>query len=683
MPRDLPIGNGRMLLTFDALYHLRDFHYPRIGGENHTAGHPFRFGVWCDGQFGWVHDDDWQRTLDYGEDTLVTDVHLRSERMQLEIDCQDAVDFHENLYVRRLVVRNPADSIRQVRLFFHHDFHISDTDLGDTAYYHPYMRTVLHYKGPRYFLINGQVGERVGVSDFATGQKEAPGLEGTWRDAEGDGILGKNPIAQGAVDSTIALYVEVEAGGEAEAWYWMAAADTYRDAVDLNDLILDKGPETLLNRTGAYWRLWANKDDLDFDDLPDAIVSVYKRSLLVVRTQIDSGGAIIAANDTDNTQFNRDTYSYMWPRDGALVAHALDISGFDTLSADFYRFCLPLLTRDGYFLHKYNPDGSAGSSWHPWVSEGEPQLPIQEDETALVLWALWKHFDKFRDLEVIKPLYRDLIIRGAHFLSEYLDEAHSLPLPSYDLWEERRGVHSWTVGATYGGLIAAANFAAAFGEAAESECFHRAAATIRRGADTYLWSVDADRFVRSVHFGPDDAVTVDWTIDSSVAGLFLFGMYEAADPKVESTMKAVRERLWARTPVGGLARYENDYYHQVSQDVANVAGNPWFVCTLWLAQYLIARADTEEELRECLPVLQKVADHTLPSGVLAEQVHPYTGEPLSVSPLTWSHSSFITTVIEYLDRKSELSICPACSQPLFTKEQRKLQRLRAHKAIHV
>jgi hypothetical protein len=42
--------------------------------------------------------------------------------------------------------------------------------------------------------------------------------------------------------------------------------------------------------------------------------------------------------------------------------------------------------------------------------------------------------------------------------------------------------------------------------------------------------------------------------------------------------------------------------------------------------------------------------HALPSGVLAEQVHPYTGQPVSVSPLTWSHASFIKVVQEYLSK---------------------------------
>jgi hypothetical protein len=54
----------------------------------------------------------------------------------------------------------------------------------------------------------------------------------------------------------------------------------------------------------------------------------------------------------------------------------------------------------------------------------------------------------------------------------------------------------------------------------------------------------------------------------------------------------------------------------------------------------------------------------LPSGVLAEQVHPYTNQPLSVSPLTWSHAAFVTTVLEYLNKLEETDICPSCGNPM-------------------
>jgi GH15 family glucan-1,4-alpha-glucosidase len=37
-------------------------------------------------------------------------------------------------------------------------------------------------------------------------------------------------------------------------------------------------------------------------------------------------------------------------------------------------------------------------------------------------------------------------------------------------------------------------------------------------------------------------------------------------------------------------------------------------------------------------------------GNIAEQVHPVTGDPLFVAPLTWSHSAFVQTVVEFLKK---------------------------------
>ena len=67
-----------------------------------------------------------------------------------------------------------------------------------------------------------------------------------------------------------------------------------------------------------------------------------------------------------------------------------------------------------------------------------------------------------------------------------------------------------------------------------------------------------------------------------------------------------------------------------------------------------AKQSLDEVLRDAVKILEWVADHALPSGALAEQVHPYTNEPLSVSPLTWSHATFVTCVLEYLDKRRAL-----------------------------
>jgi len=152
----------------------------------------------------------------------------------------------------------------------------------------------------------------------------------------------------------------------------------------------------------------------------------------------------------------------------------------------------------------------------------------------------------------------------------------------------------------------------------------------------------------------DGGWEIDPTIDASLVGLWLFGMYAPDDPKIVSTMQAIQQQLWVKTNVGGVARYMGDRYHQVSQDITSVPGNPWFICTLWLAEWFALTAKHPDDLKQALDIIEWVAEHALPSGILAEQVDPYTDQPLSVSPLTWSHAAYVSTVLTYLQRKKHL-----------------------------
>lgn len=656
MPRDLPLGNGTLLVTFDSEYQLRDVYFPYVGQEDHTLGGPCRFGVWVDGQFSWTADEGWTRSIRYAHETLVGDTTLEHADLGVRLRCRDAVDFDRNVFLREVTVEDLLDRDREVRLFLHFDARLYGNEFGDSAFYDPRTRGIVHYKAKRYVLISGATeGGLPGLASFAIGQKGQHGREGTWRDAE-DGDLSRNPVSQGTIDSVARIDVAVPASGTATGTFWLAVGLAYEEVREIDKLVRDRGPRSFLTRTEDYWRLWANKDQRHVaDNLPAEICELYKRSALIIRTQIDDHGAIVAANDSDVLRFNRDTYSYLWPRDGALVAAAMDQAGYVEVPRRFLALCGELISHEGYLLHKYNPDGSLGSSWHAWATpSGKLELPIQEDETGLPLWALWRHYDRLRDLEFVRPLYRKLVRTAADFMVSYREPHTKLPAPSFDLWEERRGIHAFTTAAVWAGLIAARNFASAFGQRGHAKRYEDAAAEIRAAALDHLYDADRGRFVRTVTVLEDGTIVKDATIDISLAGLWLFGMVEADDPRIVATMRAVEERLWVRTAIGGLARYENDLYMQVSQDVANVPGNPWFIGTLWLAEHYVETARTGADLRRPLELLQWCVSKALPSGVLAEQVHPYTGDPLSVAPLTWSHAAFVSAVQRYARRADTL-----------------------------
>lgn len=654
MARDIPIGNGTTLAAFDFDYRIREFHFPRVGKENHALGHPWRLGVWADGRFAWVAREGWSLWRGYLTDALVTDVHLAHPALAVRLACNDLIDFEHDLLLRRVRVTSLAEQAREVRLFFHCDLNVMENATGDTVFYDPRNACLVHYKGPRYFLMGCATERELGVTHFATGRKRQPGFAGTWVDAE-DGRLGGNPIAQGAVDSVVGVHLWVEPGGEAVCWYWLAAGRSYREVEALHHYVTDMAsPDSLVERNVNYWRHWLSPRREDLAPLPPAWGEAYRRSLLVMRTQIDRGGAVIAANDSDTWQFNQDTYSYMWPRDGALVCHALDRAGFSGISRRFLEFCTGrapqynysagLLAESGFLMHKYNPDGSVGSSWHPWVVGDDVRLPIQEDETALVVWAIWQHYAARRDIDEVRAYYWPFTVHAADFLLAFRDEHSGLPLPSYDLWEERRGVFTYTAATVVAGLEAAANLAELFRECERARRYRAGAAAVGAAIGEHLFDRDRGRFLRGLVVDGEGLVA-DPTLDASLLLAALLGVLPPTDPRMRATAAAIEERLWVGGPIGGLSRYEGDSYH-----AGGGGANPWVICTLWLAQYHMAAATAPAHWQRARDLIDWTLSRALPSGVLPEQLDPRSGEFRSVSPLTWSHAALVGALLDYAER---------------------------------
>jgi oligosaccharide amylase len=639
--RDLPVGNGSLLVNFDEKYQIRDIYFPHVGQENHTEGRPCRFGVWADGQFSWVFSDGWIRELRYLPETLVTDVSLINDELGVDMRCSDTVASHENIFLRRIVVTNKRSLTRDFRVYLHHDLSIYENNFGDTSFYDPDTHAIVHYKKHRYFLINTEPH----FDTFATGRKAFHGKEGTWRDAE-DGYLQGGAITEGSVDSTIGVHFALEGNETTEFYYWIAAGVSLEEVSKLNALVIDRRPQEYLNYTANYWRAWVNKNDRDLSELPPNLVEGFKRSLLIVHTQTDADGAILAANDYDVAERATDHYGYLWTRDGALVANSLDKAGYSHITRKFFDFCGRVVHKNGYFLQKYNPDGTVASGWHAaWdAHRKETLVPIQEDETALVIWALWEHYALHRDIEFAHRLYRRMTVPCAEFMADFRHPDIKLPMPSWNLWEDRKGIHTFTCATVVAGLRAAANFAMLFAENDRAERYIRTSNEIVVAIREHLYSKEQGRFLRSLQLLPDGGFECDATVDASLFAIFYFECFMPDDEMVINTMKAVEERL---TVGRGIARFQHDGYMRVSSEIA---GNPWFICTLWLAEYYIAIAKTASDLKKAADLLAWTVEHALPSGVLAEQMDPLSGKQVSVSPLTWSHSTFVSCVLSYLNK---------------------------------
>jgi GH15 family glucan-1,4-alpha-glucosidase len=625
MPRDLPIGNGSLLVAFDAQYRLSDFYFPRVGMEN-QAGAKFRFGVFADGALHATDEASWQHTLEYLRDTLVTDVTLQNDAIGIRLRCYDAVDPDANVYVRRIVVRNLRDEPRDVKLMLHHEFALYGNSVGDTVLFDPPSGGMMQYKKRRYVLVNCEGG----VREYACSRSAM-----TWVDAA-DGELSMNAIAQGAVDTTIAIPVHLEANGNATVMTWICAGRSDAEVRRLDAAVRAEEAARVLARAGSYWYTWVNKSGEDLSRLPDEILDLYRRSLLVIATQCDRGGAVLAANDSDIHWGHGDHYSYAWMRDGAFVCDAMDRAGFPEIARRFLLFANDVIRDEGYFLHKYNPDGSPAPQWQPWIRDGRAQLPIPEDETALMPWLVVRHYRRTRDLDLLRAIYPRLVVAAADFLAEYRDFETGLPRPSFDLWEERQGVFTFTCAAVWAGLSAAAELANLFNEQERRATWSSAAEEVRAAMKKHLWLESEGRFARGLLLTENGALELDGTVDASAFATFYLGVFPAESALVEGTMRAIREKLTIKTEIGGITRYENDAYHRIYED----SGNPWILCTLWLAEYELSKGNDQA----ALDLVRWARAKATASMILSEQIDPHNGQQVSVAPLTWSHAQVVSVV---------------------------------------
>lgn len=641
-----------MLVCYDEWGQVRDFYFPRVGLENHVGESLMhRIGVFVDGRMYWLVDGGFDISIQYVPEALMGRVSAKHATLNLNLIFEDVVYNEHDIFVRTVQIENTAQDMREVRLYFNQQFHISENKHGDTAYYSPELQAMVHYKGRRVLVVSAKSGDTF-FDDYSVGLLGIEGHEGTWRDAE-DGVLEKSPIEHGSVDSVIGLTFQVPGKGKRVVDYWIAAGHTYRKAEHMHRDIISRSPAHLRETTEDFWHAWVNRTDLDSCGLGKEFVDLYKRSLLTMRSHTDNRGALIASGDSSILQSGRDTYTYCWPRDSAYIVLAYLRAGHMASSAHFHEFCKDILTDQGYLLHKYRPDKSLGSSWHPWVKDGRAQPPIQEDETAITLVSLYEHYQVSRDVEMIERLFNPYIKRAADFLTRYRDKKTGLPLPSHDLWEEQLGTFTYTACAVFAGLSAAAKFAKLLGKEVANRRWESAADEVRDGIVTTLVHEDG-RVVKSIKY-ESTAPEADYTPDvSSFYGLFRFGVLALDDPRLERVYRVVKERLTVQKGIGGVVRYEGDNYFRTTHETT---GNPWIVTTLWLTEYEIAKAKTTADLMGPLRGLEWVLARASESGLLSEQYNPLTGEAVSVTPLVWSHAQYILTFHAYVDKLKELGVC--------------------------
>jgi glucoamylase len=390
----------------------------------------------------------------------------------------------------------------------------------------------------------------------------------------------------------------------------------------------------------------------------------YERSLRGVLSNVLENGAILASPSG-----REPNYRFHWVRDSALTWKALlgVVNASDTpsdvranilanaenwVSFETRLQETPKLT--GLGEPRFELDGRA--NFDPW---GRPQNdgPALRALAMMDLATLW--MDTGRTIDVETKLYggripaRGLIKRDLEFVAHHWNDQ------SFDLWEEEKGLHFYTLQAQKTALEKGAALALRLGDPGAASFYLEQAgkigAVLKRfvSLDGKLLSYAIERSSPLAHKNsPLDIAVILSAIQTWDQG-FRVPLRAAYGTLLELTADAGRRYRINSVRTDGrgiglgvaLGRYPEDIYTGTGFGEAN----PWFLSTLAAAEFL-CRLSTEPAFARSRTNLLELADrqfarvhhHMLPDGGLPEQFDRNIGYVRGARDLTWSYASYLT-----------------------------------------
>lgn len=601
------MGNRSTLVTIGKNGELRHLFWPTHNYPQHVRGSLPGIVAAKSGteSFSWLTDHPWSRKQRYLPDSTILETTFANERDRMEVKTTDFVLPSKDALVRIFEVANRDSRPVDASFLYYNDFDIAETPIGDACYYDEKNDTIISYKRDYWFVFGG---DRLS-SAHQCGVHEEP--SDAFVDAK-DGALWGNSLAlysgTKGVNSCLKWDLgNLNQGSKEQLILWMCFANNKQNALGLMQSARQSSVAEMVNDVNRYCQDWLRKRN--GETVPEAWQELLRRSLLTIRTLVSQDFGGVVASPTLEPD-----YRYCWSRDGTYVAYALDQYGYHEDAEAFYQWCGEVQEPDGGWIQRYHIAKTPAPSW------GE-----QEDQCAIILWGMGQHYKLTKDESFLKDVW-PTIKRGVDHLLRTRDTETGLVGPSLDLWEEKRALHTYTNAAAFAALRESANIASFLGFDALAASWSAESGKVRDGILDHLWDEKNNRFLKSVK--PRDA-----DIDTAILGLsYPFSVLEADDPRILSTARQIESAFSFSTQ--GIGRYPGDVYH---------GGNPWFITTLWMALYHCQLGNYEK----AKTLIDWSAKHVDELQLFAEQVNRENGEPISASPLAWSHAMFILSLLDF------------------------------------
>lgn len=628
------IGNSHMLASASRTGRMYRLWWPHIDFPQHLDELLTGIRFQGDGKTTWfdLPEDNWQAKAAYVPGSNILSTALTKPDHPLLVNASLFAVPGENMLIRHYQLKNTGTEPISFDFIQYSSFIIAESPYYQTTQFDEAADALIHFRADYAFALSASIPCAEFQAGHARSNAEIGSLNGKEIEMVKDGAL-------------LWRFEDVQPGNAVELTLYLAAGHSCHDAVHTLSEARAQSYDSLYQETLEYWQAYlqaAKPCPME----AEPIRTLYERSLLVMKLMSDEQtGAVIAAPEFDETFSRCGGYSFCWGRDAAFITSAMDKAGLHELSARFYQWALTAQDESGAWQQRHYHHGKLAPSWG-----------LQLDEGASILWGMWQHYQHTGNEWIISDEVWPAIEKGARFLLSQLDPETGLPLPSYDLWEERVAEHTYTAAAVYGGLTAAAEIAVLRGDHTLAQSLRDGALRIKQGIEASCWndekhcfyrglklSVSREHYERAIASGASGSTVqkakgytqyvldVDPIIDVSLLGVSMpFAVLPPEDERMAQTADRIMGSLWNKE-VGGIKRYEDDIY---------AGGNPWILTTLWLCHYRLSQGQTEEARR----LLDWAIQHQTDLGLLPEQVDKVTGDTAWVVPLTWSHAMFVLAV---------------------------------------
>ena len=392
--------------------------------------------------------------------------------------------------------------------------------------------------------------------------------------------------------------------------------------------------------TKKYWNKYLKSHDgleLNLSKTPrnNKIEEIYKRTILLYPLlQNSQTGGMSAAVEIDEKLTKCGRYTYCWPRDAVFITEAMDILKMNKETEKFYKvFCKNTQSRNGMWEQRFFTDCRLAPCWG-----------YQIDETASVIYGVYKHYLRMKDKKVLTENLK-MCEKGIEFLEKYIEDIlteRKMGL-SYDIWEMHEGIHAYSLAAIFGAFDSMLNI---YEELKEEFSKNRIKQeNVNKQKEKLKQNkIKIKEFILQ-NFYDDNKKTFrrnledDW-LDISIIGLVTpFNMFSAKEKRILNTVENINLNL--RTYTGGYKRFENDHYME---------GKPWVIATLWMANYYLETGENRKA-KECFDFILKTSGL---HGYLSEQIDNELLQPSWIIGLGWSHAMFII-VLEKMIQKGIIS----------------------------